>query len=65
MLSSHTLSLLHSRDPVSPGGESVHVSGTPVFTSGIPVFVAAAEGMPLDHLALWPAKLAFLGPTGL
>lgn len=31
---------------------SLHISGVPIFTSGALDFMAAAQGMPLDYLAL-------------
>ena len=40
------LPLLHCRASLSPGGELLHVPGAPGF-------IAATQGMPLDHLALW------------
>lgn len=46
-----TLPLPHSRAPVSPGRELLHVSG-------VPIFVAAAQGTALCHLALVASGLA-------
>lgn len=41
---------------ISSGGELLYASGTPVFTSGAQILGAAAQGMPLDHLALNPGS---------
>ena len=46
------LPLPHSRAPISPRRELLHMSHAPVFTSGDPVFASSIRGMPLDCLAL-------------
>ena len=61
----HALPFPHPTASVSLRGELLCMSAASVFMCGGLVFMAAAQGMLLDHLALEPGELAFLGPMGV